>query len=1134
MSETKISTSTKRTVSNGISLERGAEQFLTFHAPGTIHREWKRAQEGPGSGAFPPLESDRTAFQFQRTRAVTLPWADIVQPGVSDLASDFVFLRAALERAWGCRPSDTDSSVLKDYVFFCNESEFEYCITNADRLLPSEASCLDYQWIAVPGGGLVVRVKQDFFFLRAKPDNNTLKVFDDKGSLLTNWVADIECTSVARPSPSTGALLDPNLVQRRSGGAEPLVGPIVSTPPAETICDELRQTLEWKGPAGCEFYAISGPTSATPPIQPTGNHSTQPFVTGPTQAQIDRVNSLPGNTPSVWPIYDASGNIDVPAKELVLIYGRKASNNVRFYWARFRDRYTVPGRFSDANDYEAFWEAMTSLRQVFPKSLSDEDLVRALPQGYDLAVDESAIVEEFGQLDAEKAIYQIALGGDPPKIDLGDPFDPMFESKIARLTVFQRRVARLKVQIDRLRARASEMGLYLAVEDEPNVDALQQQMKTAEVPQPQIDAAIKGIAAFKKGRLYRFGGLANVAWTTQETFNVPRQVSNHNNGVFGIGGSDSSSWVTVQETRTVPHSFSYQTLAEVFPDAQPWLKERAKLENRGWKCHIFQLSDDGFVSQYGETIENLLVLCDSSESFRSACAIFYPVYEESLTRGEPILAKYKIIKAPIPGWTTIHAPQVFIEETLDYRINWLGSEIGDLAASTNLAPGETKSVTVTRSFSVSLEQSRSETDVQDTTSARSSDIATMIENEAKSSTNLSASNGFNAKVSGTYKGVTGEMGLDNKSDMSADSFSRYFQSLAKKATENFSHSAHQEVTFTSTSTTKSEVSETTTTQVTNINQGKTLNLLFYRVANVFEGSLHFRRIRLTIIDGRELIQGYGLTSSRTFDFDDAEPALSYLASDNAFNAMFGINPFRLKMAAAEAILETVKKEYEDGQNGEGDSLASDRSICCLKSDARVDRLIDCQTDDALRLDAIVNAKFSDLRLSETQLKNEPLVRDLFYLPSGAMYLDSLVGISKGTEEYAERMRNEEVLAKAAKVRKKMSDALLNESRARMIKGLTRYKRLRRPYIRSVQAIQNSGELRIILSSAIPDGNWVVEQDGVPVPTESTVVSDNSIDVSLPPGTDLNMQTRAVAVAFRLVEYDQGLVISRRKPLFDWL
>jgi hypothetical protein len=1134
MNDSKPTSSAERLNSKSISVETGTEQFLTFHAPGSIHREWKEAQHTAGSEAFPPLESDRTAFQFQRTRAIPLPWADIVQPGLSDVASDFLFLRAALERAWGCRPYDSDELVLKDYVFECSEDEFEYCVTNAARLLPSEASCLEYRWIAVPDGGLVVRVYQDFFFLRTKVGTSVLEIFDQNGTLLSEWTGDIESIFLARPSPSTGALLDPSLVRRRSGDSDPLVGALLSTPTAESICESLRKMLLLIGPAGCDFYATSAAASATPTTTSRGAHAGFAFVTGPTQAQIDHVNSSLGTVSSVWPPYDTSASIDLPPKELVLIYGRKPNDNVRFYWAKFREGYSTPQRLDSLEQYEQFWESMASLRQVFPKSLDDEELVRRLPQGYDLAVDELAILEEFGQLDAEKEIYQIALGGDPPKITVGDPFDPLFESKVARLTLFQRRVARLKLQIDRLRARAAGLGLYLAIEDEANVETLKEQMKAAEVPQAQVDSAVSGTVALKKGRLYRFGAAANISWTTQETFNVPRQVSNHNSGFLGIGGSDSYSWVTVQETRIVPHTFTYQTVAEVFPDPQIWLKERAKLENRGWKCHVFQLTDDGLVSQYGESIEAILVLCDASERFRSSCAIFYPIYEESLTHGEPILAKYKIIKAPIPGCATIHAPQLYIEETLDYRINWLGSEIGDLAASTNLAPGETKSVTVTRSFSVSLEQSRSETDIQDTSSARSSDIATMIENEAKSSTNLSASNGFNAKVSGTYKGVTGEMGLDNKSDMSADSFSRYFQSLAKKATENFSHSAHQEVTFTSTSTTKSEVSETTTTQITNINQGKTLNLLFYRVTNVFEGSLHFKRIRLTVIDGRELLQGYGVTASRTFDFDDAEAALTYLSSDNSFNSMFGVNPFRLKVAASEALLQTVKNEYEDGGTGDRDSLASGKSICCLKPDASVDRLIDCQTDDALRLDAIINAKFGDLRLSERQLRNEPLVRDLFYLPSGAMYLDSLVGISKGTEEYAERMRNEEVLAKAAKVRKKVSDALLNESRARMIRASTKYKQLRSPYIKSVEMIHNSGQVRIALSGPIPDGNWRIEEDGVAVSAERTCVTDQMIDVQLTPQGRLEARKLGVTSRFRLVDYDQGFVISRRKGLLAWL
>ena len=78
------------------------------------------------------------------------------------------------------------------------------------------------------------------------------------------------------------------------------------------------------------------------------------------------------------------------------------------------------------------------------------------------------------------------------------------------------------------------------------------------------------------------------------------------------------------------------------------------------------------------------------------CVVYQTVvtsYRQSLFGGE-VVAGYHVIRRPEPGGRLLSFPDFFIEEKLNFRMRWLGCELGELISSVNLLPGEERDISL--------------------------------------------------------------------------------------------------------------------------------------------------------------------------------------------------------------------------------------------------------------------------------------------------------------------------------------------------------------------------------------------------------------------------------------------------------
>lgn len=530
-------------------------------------------------------------------------------------------------------------------------------------------------------------------------------------------------------------------------------------------------------------------------------------------------------------------------------------------------------------------------------------------------------------------------------------------------------------------------------------------------------------------------------------------------------------------------------------------EKRRQLAVDGMEVFVFDRSPDGFVTLDGTPLRRVMERCDFDEDFRQACAVILPVYEESLM-GERIVAKYSIFKRPLPGILPTMLPRLALEESLSYRIAWREMQLGELVSSINLAPGEERRVTMTKTFKQETTVSRSATSVFDISQSDSTDLATEMENQTRQESQDSSNLSFSAKASGSYGFVSAEATASGGTSHSLNQVSQAIGKVARKAARSVSQQNREEVSTTSTAQTEITNTDESEAKLTNINQGRSLNLMFYRLYNKFTGGLYLDGLGFSVIPGVELIAGSGVHDSHSFSLDDFHRLMHELDDERLPFDLRQEQRAEYRARVLDSVKELLNREYRPESEAENSGPVFATVVAPGADDADSAEptsapatisvgLLSLPSIGAGLFGAAADAEgedpgFEDLgefaeALRRNTIKSDvPMVPQDLLVATPGLYLDAVVGTRAGTEPYSEEMRAQEVRMRAADVFARESEALYQRAQAMRLAHMSGTDS--GCWITGIMPQQQNKSLRLALSEPLPEGNWHLRYDGKSVAT----------------------------------------------------
>jgi hypothetical protein len=539
---------------------------------------------------------------------------------------------------------------------------------------------------------------------------------------------------------------------------------------------------------------------------------------------------------------------------------------------------------------------------------------------------------------------------------------------------------------------------------------------------------------------------------------------------------------TVQKTVDVARPMEAVVTGHTLVDVSKDLVEakRTELTKTGMQVHVFKKTPTGFVSEDGVPLHQIMDRCNFDEAFRRQCAVMLPVYRESMT-GKRLLTKYLVFKRPLPGIVPTIMPRLSLEESLSYRTAWRETQLGEMVSSINLAPGEERQVKISKSFEQETTVTRTSNSIFDVTSTETTDLASEMENQSRHEQESSKSMEFSAKASGSYLGFSAEASASGGTKSSLKDMNQAISKVAKKAAQSVSSHNRQEVSSSSTARAKTTNVDETTATIRNINQGRSLNLFFYRLYNKFKGGLYLEDLRFDVIQSVEVIAGSGVHESRSYGLDQLPEMIAEFKSAHLPFVVSKTNLYTCHLL--DSIETLLRDEY--------------MNLTVFDSKELNPEFVPTPTGDKepdeKQAEELAKQKLKHLRdalRAAVIHSNVPIAPQELLVAAPGLYLDAAVGAQPSTEPYSEKMRKQEIRMRKAEVFVKESEGFGNQAKAaaQMAQMLNETANC----ITGVLADPATNSLTLSLKLPLPAGDWVLVNKEGKGEEEKAQVGANSV------------------------------------------
>lgn len=652
----------------------------------------------------------------------------------------------------------------------------------------------------------------------------------------------------------------------------------------------------------------------------------------------------------------------------------------------------------------------------------------------------------------------------------------------------------IEKRIKRLIGQASELGYLL-------FDAVQQKVTLPDGKEVNVEA----------GTLYRkYQRIAK--WTTTET------VSHTIRKVLHVLFFKIPVERTIAETVQRQHSCVVDDY-QVVDTSRDLLAEKVnKLRRQGLDVNVFRDTPQGYLSEDSVSLESVMEECGRSESVRQNCVVILPIYESSMS-GERALVKYHVFKRPLPGVQPTAMPRLTMVESLSYRIAWQGTQLGELVSSLNLAPGESRTISMRKEYETETTVTETRSSVFDLDRQESTDLADEMENQVRREAEHSDETTMSLEAKVNYGFVSATANASHGSKNSLKNFSQGVNKIAKKSSQSVNRKQREEVSSTSTSRTKVSTYDETTAKVENINQGRTLNLMFYRLYNKFKSGLYVEGLKFQVLSSVEIIAGSGVQRCSDYTFDDFAGMVDEFRDIALPVRVSQVDKYLYLNNVLQTIDELIRNEYERVQlrNGEpSDNTPASLLFIASTDEEEFDRVVprEAFVSDADEKIRRAKAKADKKQADLEKLKAESeqihklhdqyvadrarIARDLktatlnssnplkdtdqeLLVVTAGLYLDATLGVQPGTEPYSEEMRAQRVRQEAADVALKTAEAQYKLALAVRLQRRAGFngKTAHGNWITGVMPDPDSSTLQLRFRQPLEQGNWKLYVDGTP-------------------------------------------------------